>query len=201
MSILCHVLIWIFLAVLFFLFHSLMASESLKSRILISSGKKALLYRLFYSVSSLMLLVVLFEAAPDYELVLYDLKAPWDLILLGFQTLSLIGLFWSLSYLGIKRMLGIDQAFQYFRGGYRSEFLRTKGPYHICRHPIYLFSILFLSIRPTMDLFYAVCVSSAIAYFYVGSFFEEKKLIRKFGKEYEDYQARVPRIFPLKFKA
>ena len=34
------------------------------------------------------------------------------------------------------------------------------------------------------------------AYFYIGTFFEERRLVRTFGEEYRAYQRRVPRFLP-----
>jgi len=73
---------------------------------------------------------------------------------------------------------------------------KIEGAYKFVRHPIYLFSILFLTFRPTMSLFYLVMLICIIVYFYVGSFYEERKLVDKFGDEYLLYQKKVPRIFP-----
>jgi protein-S-isoprenylcysteine O-methyltransferase Ste14 len=33
-------------------------------------------------------------------------------------------------------------------------------------------------------------------YFWIGSIFEERKLVREFGDTYRDYQRRVPRLLP-----
>ena len=33
-------------------------------------------------------------------------------------------------------------------------------------------------------------------YFWIGSIFEERKLVREFGDAYRAHQARVPRLFP-----
>ena len=49
-----------------------------------------------------------------------------------------------------------------------------------------------------MDLFYLVMFISITLYFYIGSFYEEKKLVEKYGVEYKEYQKKVPRIFPIK---
>jgi protein-S-isoprenylcysteine O-methyltransferase Ste14 len=76
--------------------------------------------------------------------------------------------------------------------------LKIEGPYKYMRHPVYFFSILFLIFRPYMDLTYLTLVICLIAYFYIGSYYEEKKLIEVFGDEYKVYQKNVPRIFPLK---
>jgi protein-S-isoprenylcysteine O-methyltransferase Ste14 len=35
------------------------------------------------------------------------------------------------------------------------------------------------------------------AYFVIGTWFEERKLIAEFGQKYRDYRARVPAILPL----
>jgi len=76
--------------------------------------------------------------------------------------------------------------------------LTIGGPYKYSRHPVYFFSIIFLGFRPTMDLFYITFFLSMIAYFYIGSYYEEKKLVKQFGSIYIKYQESVPKIFPLK---
>jgi protein-S-isoprenylcysteine O-methyltransferase Ste14 len=35
------------------------------------------------------------------------------------------------------------------------------------------------------------------AHFYIGTFFEERRLVRTFGEEYRAYQRRVLRFLPL----
>jgi protein-S-isoprenylcysteine O-methyltransferase Ste14 len=52
--------------------------------------------------------------------------------------------------------------------------------------------------RAEMDLFYLTMFISFTAYFYIGSYYEEKKMVSIFGNEYADYQDKVPRIFPIK---
>jgi protein-S-isoprenylcysteine O-methyltransferase Ste14 len=74
--------------------------------------------------------------------------------------------------------------------------LKIEGPYKVVRHPLYLFTIIFLILRPTMDLFYLVFLIFLIAYFYIGSFYEERKLVSAFGDRYREYQESVPRLFP-----
>lgn len=43
----------------------------------------------------------------------------------------------------------------------------------------------------------AATAAAAIAYFYIGTFFEERRMERKFGEAYRAYRRRVPRFFPL----
>jgi protein-S-isoprenylcysteine O-methyltransferase Ste14 len=41
---------------------------------------------------------------------------------------------------------------------------------------------------------------SLTIYIIIGAYFEERKLKREFGREYEDYQARTPMLIPLSFR-
>jgi protein-S-isoprenylcysteine O-methyltransferase Ste14 len=91
---------------------------------------------------------------------------------------------------------------RYSKGNYNKEELdehselKIEGALKYCRHPIYLFSILFLLFRPSMDLFYLVFFIILTLYFIVGSYYEERKLVNKFGDEYKSYQKKVARLIP-----
>jgi len=47
-------------------------------------------------------------------------------------------------------------------------------------------------------LFYLISIICAMVYFYIGSIYEEKKLVERYGELYIQYQSFVPRILPLK---
>jgi len=107
-------------------------------------------------------------------------------------------------YICFKEFLGLDQIKRFIEKRYNTELdeeftLRIEGPYRYSRHPIYFFSITFLLFRPVMDLFYLTFFICIVAYFYIGSYYEEKKLVRQFGEVYENYKKEVPRILPVKF--
>jgi protein-S-isoprenylcysteine O-methyltransferase Ste14 len=198
------VLIIVFLFLLFGVSHTILASNKLKENLVNVIGDKIAFYRLFYNISSLIILVALYEIAPKPNLIIYDLQYPLDIIVFALQVISIIGFFWASKGIGIMEFLGINQIFRYFDKSYNTNdldektFLKLNGAYKYSRHPIYLFSILFLGLRPTMDLFYLVMFISITLYFYIGSFYEEKKLVEKYGVEYKKYQKKVPRIFPIK---
>lgn len=105
-------------------------------------------------------------------------------------------------FIDIWEFAGIKQVKRYLEGTYKSDDLdekyelREDGPFKYTRHPIYLFSSLFLMLRPTMDFFYLIFLINMVLYFYIGSYFEEKKLITIFGNRYIEYQKKVPKIFP-----
>ena len=201
-----NVFLIIILFALFGFIHSFLASNKAKQILIEKYGNLIAFYRLFYVLSSLLLFYLVYQSFPKPRLIIYDLPKPFDLIILVPQFLSLAGIIWTLKYFSIKEFLGIDQLFRWFNKEYNITevderlTLRIEGPYKFCRHPLYLFSILFLCLRPEIDLFYLTALICIIAYFYIGSIFEEKKLVDRFGNIYIDYQKSIPRIFPVKFK-
>lgn len=195
------VFIIISIFVIFAWIHSILASIKFKEGIKRNFGSLIAFYRLGYNLFAVSSFYVIYELSPKPHLEIYDLQRPFDLLVLIPQFLALIGLFWSFKYICIKEFLGINQIKRYFQKTYSSELDEDMtfvigGPYKYSRHPIYFFSILFLMFRPTMDLFYLTFFLLIVVYFYVGSYYEEKKLVRHFGDAYIKYQKSVPQIFP-----
>jgi protein-S-isoprenylcysteine O-methyltransferase Ste14 len=79
----------------------------------------------------------------------------------------------------------------------RNEGLFTGKGYGLVRHPLYLGCSLLLAFHPDQTRSSATTAAAVVAYFYIGTFFEERRLIRTFGEEYREYQRRVPRFLPL----
>ncbi len=198
------VLIIIIMFSTFGFLHSFLASNKVKKYLTDRLGNLIAFYRFFYVVTSLLLFYFIYGYAPDGHIIVYDLKPPFDLIILIPQFLGLAGLLWSIKYFYVKEFLGVNQIIRWQNNQYDTNeldehlTLRIAGPYKYCRHPVYLFSIVFLIFRSEMDLNYLTFLICITAYFYVGSFFEENKLVERFGAEYIHYQQTVPRIFPLK---
>jgi protein-S-isoprenylcysteine O-methyltransferase Ste14 len=85
--------------------------------------------------------------------------------------------------------------------GFSKGKLVTTGAYGVARNPIYSSATFF--ILPAVSLITLTWVYFVVSVFlYVGVMIfigkEEKQLTKAFGKEYEDYQARVDRMVPLK---
>lgn len=196
------------IAILFALFglsHSFLASLWVKKMLLSLLGSKMAFYRITYNIFSLISLFVIYQLSPKPSLKIYDLPNPFDLIILIPQFAGIAGFLWTLKFFDTKEFLGLNQIYRYFNDQYNSEelderlTLRIEGPYRYSRHPVYLFSIMILIFRPVMDLFYLTILLCIITYFYIGSYFEEKKLREVFGEKYRNYQEKVPRIFPVRF--
>ena len=203
MSLVLDVSIIILLFAVFGYTHSLLASEKVKRQFKKIFGELIAFYRLLYNISGLLSLYLIYELSPKPHIIIYDLPNPYDLIVLIPQFLSLAGVMWTFKYICFKEFLGVDQIKRFFEKRYTTELdeeftLRIEGPYRYSRHPVYFFSITFLLFRPVMDLFYLTFFFCTVIYFYIGSYYEEKKLVRQFGEIYENYNKEVPRIFPVK---
>ncbi len=185
--------------------HSVLASEKVKVFFKNTFGKLIAFYRLGYNVFALVGLYLIWDLAPHPPLQIYKLPPPFDYLVLIPQLISLIGIIWCFKYICFKEFIGLNQIDRFLKDEYTEKdldenyTLRIEGPYKYSRHPIYFFSIIFLLFRAEMDLFYLTMFISFTAYFYIGSHFEEKKMISLFGDDYRNYQQKVPRFFPIKF--
>ncbi len=74
--------------------------------------------------------------------------------------------------------------------------LVTSGLFRLCRHPLYLTTILAFGITPVMSLDRLIFIIYTCLYALIGIPFEERKLIKIFGQAYIDYQQQVPAIIP-----
>jgi protein-S-isoprenylcysteine O-methyltransferase Ste14 len=184
--------------------HSLLASFKFKKIIAEKIGNYIAFYRLVYNIISVLSLALLIWLLPKPDLIIYDLSYPYDIIILIPQFSSLAGIIWSLRYISTREFLGIEQMKRWINNQYNTNELDEKmtlvieGPYKYIRHPILFFGGLFLILRPVMDLFYLTCLICIILYIYIGSFFEEKRLIEKFGERYIEYQKDVARFIPVR---
>jgi protein-S-isoprenylcysteine O-methyltransferase Ste14 len=76
--------------------------------------------------------------------------------------------------------------------------LEMAGAYSIVRHPQYLGWILaHIGMSVLLSVVYSMLFTSVlVALIYLISKKEEDELIKEFGKEYEDYQKKVPMLIP-----
>lgn len=198
------ILLIVLLFSLFAYSHTWLASRKLKIALAEKIGDKIAFYRLFYNVSSMVFFAAFYLLSPKPDVILYDLQFPYDIITFVLQVLSLAGLVWTFSQFDSKEFLGISQIGRLMSGTYSTDSLDEKqelkfdGAFKYTRHPVYLFTILFLGFRPQMTLFYFILFVCCVIYFYVGSIYEERKLAEVFGEKYREYQKRTPRIFPFR---
>ncbi|MEE8402914.1 MAG: isoprenylcysteine carboxylmethyltransferase family protein [Candidatus Hydrothermarchaeaceae archaeon] len=182
---------------LFALIHSLTAANWFRGKASVVMGDRYTHYRILYNVASVITFVPVFLIWARYSAyapVIYIAPQFLHLPLYAVQVISLGAAvltflkFDFLEFIGLKT--GASQ---------EGQKLVTAGLYGIVRHPMYLFIIIFLWTKPAFNSLYLLAAALFTAYFVVGAFLEEKKLIKEFGAEYRRYQEAVPMFLPQPF--
>ncbi|MCK9420749.1 MAG: isoprenylcysteine carboxylmethyltransferase family protein [Nitrospirae bacterium] len=188
------VIAWCFL-------HSAMISISVTEYLKRSLGSPFRYYRLFYNVVAAITLVpvVLFAYSVRTQPVF-----SWDgyLRIIQFVMLGTSGLLFFLGgrHYDARQLLGIKQLQEGTsnKAITDSGALDTSGVLGVIRHPWYSASILLIW-AGQLDVSAILVNTILTAYLFIGTVLEEKKLLREFGAEYRDYQARVSMFIPYKW--
>jgi protein-S-isoprenylcysteine O-methyltransferase Ste14 len=171
--------------------HSLLAADRVKSFIAFISGKYFHWYRIFYNTIAL---------AGLFAILLYSATIPSDALFesTGINRyaglmLATVGIFIikaAFKQYNLKSFVGMEADLQ---EGFKAEGILT----HI-RHPLYTATILivigYCLFAPVVTSF----ISAACIFIYlpIGIWLEERKLIEKFGTQYEEYCKNVPALIP-----
>jgi protein-S-isoprenylcysteine O-methyltransferase Ste14 len=117
--------------------------------------------------------------------------------ILGIQAagwLILVGATFALNHF---HLFGLTQAWSAFRGRAVPELeFRTPWMYRVVRHPIQLGILLGIWAAPVLTVGHCVFASAMTTYMFVGLFFEERDLVRRFGQRYLAYRQNVPKVIP-----
>lgn len=190
---------WILLANgLYGLLHSWLASHSAKRLAARLFGAQIVkrYYRLFFSLlagPTFLPVLLLTATLPDQPI--YSVLPPWRWVLYGLQGLAAAALLWAVLQTGVLDFTGLDAIFQP-RERLTPARLVTGGFYRWVRHPLYLFGILFLWLSPTLTWNRMAFNIGVTMYLFIGSYFEERKLVADFGPEYERYRRTTPWLVP-----
>jgi len=114
---------------------------------------------------------------------------------------------WLIMLVGMRgydlgRLAGIRQILDSLRGVQDTddEPLRLDGLHRYVRHPLYTAGFLILWGRVTGEFDLATALWGSL-YLLIGTWFEERRLVRLYGAEYAEYRRRVPAFFPWKGRA
>jgi methanethiol S-methyltransferase len=183
---------------LYGLVHSILASLRLKVWVARRFGEWHYLrwYRLFFNLMAgitILPTLVLMVILPDQSF--YRIPFPWVLLTIGVQAVAVLGLLHSVRVTGAAHFLGIEQVMDPVKAA-QPHRMTKSGLYRYVRHPLYTCSILILWLTPVMTLNILAFNLGATLYMTIGAFFEERKLIREFGREYEEYSRYTPMLVP-----
>lgn len=137
----------------------------------------------------ILLLPVLFTSRD-----IYTIPFPWLMISTAIQILAILILVVGLRQTGIASFLGLSQFFM--PGDISPPRLVTGGLYRFVRHPLYSAGLMFIWMIPIMTWNLLAVIIGLTIYILIGAQFEERKMVREFGNEYEEYRRRTPMLVP-----
>jgi len=176
--------------------HSWLAAQRVKDWARRRMGRAAeRWYRLAYNalaVVTLLPLGAMLVALPDW--LLYSLPVPWAWGALVLQIVAVLGALHSLLSTDAWHLLGVRQLLT--PSDDCSQHLVLTGLYRWVRHPVYLWGLVFVWVAPELTLNRLALNVALSLYVYIGSFFEERRLLAEFGDAYRRYQRQVPRLIP-----
>jgi protein-S-isoprenylcysteine O-methyltransferase Ste14 len=168
--------------------HSVLATDTIKKAFTTKY------YRLIYNSLAIILIIPILYfqiTLPSVNMMQSSLLSQ---ILSGMMMLSGIYLVYvSFRNYDLKEFLGID-----FNDIKKKSVLQIEGVSSIVRHPIYTGILLFIwgAFGYFTTESYLVSAIALTFYIRIGIHFEEKKLVKEFGKDYEKYQKEVPMLIP-----
>jgi protein-S-isoprenylcysteine O-methyltransferase Ste14 len=100
-------------------------------------------------------------------------------------------------------LLGISQAYRAYVtrvADATSDRLQVHGPYRLVRHPLMTGLLLCFWCASTLTAGHLLWAAGLTGYILLGTFFEERDLVARFGAAYRAYASRVPAFFPSPLK-
>ncbi|MDQ2719118.1 MAG: isoprenylcysteine carboxylmethyltransferase family protein [Bacteroidota bacterium] len=184
----------IFFWIVYYVVHSVLASTKVKIFFEEKMGRWFRYYRLTYSIfaSITLILILIFQ---------YSFQSP---VLIRAELLKYFSFFFLLLPGLVIMFISIKKYFLLL-SGIRSLYestppveLKVEGIHRFVRHPLYSGTIIFVwglfFIFPMLNNLIAAVLLTV--YVLIGINFEEKKLVKEFGKKYEEYIYRVPMLIP-----
>ena len=177
--------------------HSLLAATPVKRWVRRAFGLSSdhwyrLTYNIFATITLLPMLAMMVLLPSQ---TLYVVPSPWRWLMLGGQALAALAILFTLLQTGLFHFVGLSQLFA--DRPEENGSLNVGGFYAWVRHPLYTFSLVFIWLTPVMTTNTLVAFILFTIYFFIGSHYEERRLVAEFGAEYEDYRRQVPGIVPL----
>lgn len=184
------------LIVLFGLQHSIMARPGFKqvwTKVVPQSIERST----YVFIACAMTMLLMWQWRP-IGLVIWDVKAPagrWllhGLFVTGWLMVPAVSLM-----ISHCDLFGTRQVWLYLRGReYTPLAFRTPMLYRRMRHPMYVGWAIAFWATPTMTLGHLLFATGMTAYMLVAVVFEERDLLEAFGRQYAEYQRRVPMFLP-----
>lgn len=185
----------------YFSIHSIWASSVFKN--IVNSRVKWLKssYRLLFNFFAVILLIPVIYIQRNLKDDILLFEPVTAILVIGYAGIAvgvLIGIAGFKNY-DFSEFTGIYQLKHHH--DFHPEQLNTSGLHGVVRHPLYFALIVMLwsyfLTQPQLNLLVSgLCIT---AYLYIGTLFEEKKLIDEFGDIYREYKKNVSMLIPVKW--
>ena len=180
--------------ILFTIVHHVTASEKFKSVFRLAMGAGFKYYRLLYSGVAFISLGFVMSRQFSITSIKLDVP-PWLSLYFGLP-FGIIGI--CLMGACIRKYFFNQSGIGVFLRNDRTAILEFHGIHKYIRHPLYLGTLqliwsAFLFFPLLSNLLACVVIN---AYIVIGIRFEERKLVTIFGKAYESYRKKTPRLIP-----
>jgi protein-S-isoprenylcysteine O-methyltransferase Ste14 len=109
--------------------------------------------------------------------------------------LAALGTGWICWRFDTAAFLGLRQAWTAGQEGEPDQ-LSVEGAYRYVRHPLMAGMLMLLWLHPVMTPTLALLSGGLTLYIAVGTYLEERDLLRRFGAAYAAYRQRVPALIP-----
>ncbi len=200
-SIYCFIL-W----TIFGLQHSLLARPFFKKFIndLFGQNFQRYFYPFIYFVSQCIIFVLIYDLIRNLKpsITLFSISPDKEIFIYFLNRIANIFLILTVFHFDIGLFTGITQLKEFFNKASENkdlnQVINKNYLYKHIRHPMYLGIILVYITSTTIytDIFISN-LFSIIFYIDIGSFFEEKTLVRKFGNAYNIYKLQTKKYLPL----
>lgn len=185
----------IFLCLLFFAQHSLMARKPF--RLWLKSYLPSPHYGAFYAVASGIAVLVLVVFWQEATFTIFSLQGFTRLVSRGVFVLAITGVAWTILSLGFFVNFRIQPMVDDLRGKETTSTLVTdRGPYRWIRHPLYLSSLLMIWSNPDLTLDRLLFNLVFTVWVIIAILLEERGLVDSYGEAYRSYQHEVPILIP-----
>ncbi len=176
--------------------HSVLARTSIKEKIQ-KLGPPLLERPIYVATSGIAMLIIIFgwqRFGPF--LYRFQTSLPFDLAFYFAITLILL----AIRNLNHNSMFGLKQGYALWKKvELPDKGLQTSGLYGRIRHPLTSLLIIAMWSHESMTLSRLQWNALFTIYALLGTYFEERDLVKNFGQEYLDYRKRVPGFIPKVF--
>ena len=187
--------------------HSLLARPSTKQFINQTFGNsfETHFYPMLYFISQCIIFLIIYDAIRHLKptIVFFEMPEGMKDHVFWFNRTANLFLIITVFHFDIGKFIGFTQMINFFSKTKKSakNFGQTKLNstylYKYIRHPMYLGILLvFISSTTTYTDLFFINLISIVFYIEVGSYFEEKSLIKQFGSNYLEYQNITKKYLP-----